>query len=86
MKLINISHSENLISINKTIMNFTIRCIKELNRSNNILVPLNQVRLYKKMYLPCKLIDINRDSKTKEFYKKNSRKLFPVVNQYTNSS
>ena len=70
MKLINISHSKNLISINKTIINFAIRCIKELNRSNNILVPLNQVRLYKKMYLPYKLIDINRDSKTKEFYKK----------------
>ena len=41
--------------------------MKENDRNYEILVPINYMRLRKRMYLPCELIRINCKSKIKEY-------------------
>ena len=47
------------IERNKTIMDYSIICKNQNNLSNQIIAPINQVRIWKRMYLPCELVQLN---------------------------
>ena len=54
------------ISSNKTIMDYAKEYVEEEKLSTKIIPSINHIRIYKKMYLPCKLIEMNRRCETRE--------------------
>ena len=48
-------------------MDYSIQYVKKKKRNYDILTPINYIRLRKRIYLPCELIDIHSVSKIKEY-------------------
>ena len=65
--MLNTEYYKVQISQNLTIIDYVIQYVKEKDRNYNILVPINYMRLRKRMYLLCKLISKNSKSKIKEY-------------------
>ena len=51
---------------NKTIMDMVAEYVEETKKENTIIPPINQVRIWKKMRLPCELVGFDSSRKTKE--------------------
>ena len=51
---------------NETIMDMVAKYVKELNLGYDIIAPINQVRISKRIMLPCELVGFKGDRKTKE--------------------
>ena len=51
---------------NETIMDMVVKYVKELNLGYDIIAPINQVRISKRMTLPYELVGFKGDRKTKE--------------------
>ena len=64
LKFLNTTEDKLHISVNRIIMDYVDEYVKIKKLPNEIIVPINQMRLYKKLYLLYKLIGINRDEKT----------------------
>ena len=54
------------ITANETIMDIVVKHAKTHNKSKEIIMPINQGRLLKKMHLPCKLVRFEGSKVTKE--------------------
>ena len=67
IKLLSTEYQKVQIPQNPTIMDYAIQYVKEKDRNCEILVPINHMRLRKRMYLPYELISKNSESKTKEY-------------------
>ena len=63
----NNNFDESIISKNKIIMSYAVDYAKEKNFKKEILAPINYARIRKKIYLPSRLIDLNRAYKIKVF-------------------
>jgi len=48
-------------------MDYMAEYIKVKKLPNEIIALINQMRLYKKLYLPCELIGMNGDEKTESY-------------------
>ena len=64
--LANTESNEYLIMNNRTIMNFAKVYVQEENLDIKSSFPINYVRLFKKMYLPFKLVGMKGDVETEE--------------------
>ena len=53
------------ITRNKTIMSYAVEYVNEKNLKKEILAPINQVRISKKMYLPCEILGLRGTEITK---------------------
>ena len=60
-KISNIVVTQSIISINKIIIEYTLDYIKQIKLDTMILVGLNQIWFYEKLYLLYKLVRMNRD-------------------------
>jgi len=56
-----------IITRNRTIMDYVAEYVREKDRSNNDITLLNHMRLYKKMILPCELVDLMGNRETNGF-------------------
>ena len=56
--LVNVDESRNYKTQNKTVMDLAHEYIKTYKHNNNLHAILNQVRLYKKINLPCELVGL----------------------------
>ena len=54
------------ITSNKTNIDYITQYVEEEKLSTKIIPSINYIRMYKKMYLPCKLIGMNGRSETRE--------------------
>ena len=54
------------ISTNLTIMDYAIKYVDRQRLNENILAPINQIRIHKRMLLPCELVGFNGEKRTKE--------------------
>ena len=45
---------------NKSIMDYAILYVNEMNLTPKLVPPINHMRNYKKMYLPCELVEMTR--------------------------
>ena len=61
------------ITKNKTVMDYAIDYVNERYLSEKILAPINHVRLYKEMILPCELVRMEGSCKTLEFRNTNDK-------------
>ena len=64
MALVNIEVNKNFNTQNKTIMDLVHEYIKVGKLSKNLHAVSNQVRLFKKMNLPCELVGLLRNKET----------------------
>ena len=67
IKFDNNDFEECQITQNKIIMSYAVEYVKENNLKNEILAPINQVRLSKQLYLPCELVGLDGTTTTKAF-------------------
>ena len=51
--ILNRQHEPRRFTTNKTIMDMVVEYVKETNKGNEIITPINQVRIMKRMRLPC---------------------------------
>ena len=58
-----------------TIMDYAIKYIKEQNLKIETLVLINQMRIQKQICLPCELVGVRGQTKTKEFREMNEKSL-----------
>ena len=58
---------ERIKTKNKSIIDLAQVYVDSSNLSINIIPPINHVRIYKKIYLPCELVGFCGQKKTKEF-------------------
>ena len=61
------------ISVNLTIMDYAKKYVYEQKLKNNILTPINQMRIWKGVYLPCELVGVNGREMTKVFCEVNGK-------------
>ena len=61
------------LSANLIIMDYTTKYVNEQKLKNDILVPINQMRIWKGLYLPCELIGVNGRERTKVFCEVNRK-------------
>jgi len=54
---------------NKSIMEYVMVYIQEMNNSTKVVPPINHIRLYKRIYLLCELVRMSGRIKTYEFIK-----------------
>ena len=73
MKVKNKTNEPKWVSKNKTIIDYAIKYIKTNELKEEILAPINQVRIYKRMIIQCKLVGFSRDKLTKEMREKEAR-------------
>ena len=66
LKVMNRANEPKWITKNKTIMDYVKMYVKMNQISELCIAPINQVRIQKKMYLPCELIGLNGKHVTKE--------------------
>jgi len=66
MELINRQNEPKWFTVNKTIMDYAQQYVKQNQLSDISIASMNQVRIFKKMYLPCELIGLKGDCLTKE--------------------
>jgi len=66
MKLENRVKDAKSFTRNKTIMEMAVEYAKEIEEAYEIIAPINQVRIRKKIILPCELVGFKGDRKTKE--------------------
>jgi len=66
MELINRQNEPKWFTVNKTIMDYAQQYKHLKNLSEICLASMNQVRIFKKMYLPCELVGLKGDCLTKE--------------------
>ena len=59
ISIINTNFNKMKITMNRTIIDFTVDYVKEKNLKYEILAPINQMRLKKKMYLPYELVGLD---------------------------
>ena len=67
LKIINGKELHNKIMTTKIILDLVLEYTIEIKDRNKILNEINQVRLYKKVYLPFKLLGMKGKQKTKCF-------------------
>ena len=65
--LVNLHNIKMIKTANKTIMDYIQIYVENRKLSINIIPPINHIRMYKKMYLPCELIGLCGNKKTREF-------------------
>ena len=61
------------ISINLTIIDYVMKYVNEQKLKNDILTPINQMRIWKRVYLLCKLVGVNGRERTKAFCEVNGK-------------
>ena len=66
LKVENRMNEPKWFTINKTIMDYAIQYITSNGLKEEILAPINQVRIYKIMFLPCELVGFCGNKITKE--------------------
>ena len=54
-------------------MNKVVQYMEQMKIKNKIIAPINQMWLYKKYYLPCELVGMNSNTKTKYFLDRNKK-------------
>jgi len=77
IRLINIEKMSYIETRNNTIMDYTVKYIKEKQLNKRIISRINHVRLFKQMYLPCELVGLTSQKATKakeDVYKKSCLK------------
>ena len=52
------------LTINQTIIDYVVEYINKLKLEEKKIHLLNQIRIYKRMYLPCELVSVDRIRKT----------------------
>jgi len=67
LKITNREELYKKIKLNKTIIDLALEYTTEMKDKNKILNEINQARLYKKVYLPFKLLGLRGRTKTKCF-------------------
>jgi len=70
LKIENRLNERTWISKNLTIMDYAIKYVDSQRLKEEILAPINQIRIHKRMLLPCELVGFNGESKTKEMREK----------------
>ena len=53
-----------------TIMDYVIKYMESEELKDKIIAPINQVRIYKRMFLPCELVEFNSEKITREMREK----------------
>ena len=61
IEIINTMQIKNIITTNKTVIDYVEECIQEKHEKPIVLQQINLVRLYKKIYLPIELVGIKGD-------------------------
>jgi len=61
---------------NKTIMDYAVKYVKEMKLNPNIILPINHMRHYKKLYLPCELVGMSSRIRTNAFTDVESKSSF----------
>ena len=67
IEIINNQETNQINTTNKTIMDYAQQYRLEKEESKLIIPPINQVRVYKRMYLPCELVGFCGSKETKGF-------------------
>ena len=73
LKVENKTNESKWFSKNKTIMDYAIEHTKSNELKEELLAPLNQVRMHKRMLIPCELVGFSGDKMTKEMREKEAR-------------
>ena len=73
LKIENKTNEPKWVSKNKTIMDYAIKHVKNKELKDEILAPINQVRIHKRMMIPCELVGFSGDKSTKEMREKEAR-------------
>ena len=71
--VINAKQEMRISTKNKTIIDYAEECVGCKEKDKNALAPLNHVRLWKKMVLPCELIGLTGKKKTKAYQQVESK-------------
>ena len=58
---------------NHIIMDFAAKYVKCQKLETGILAPINQMRIWKRVYLPCKLVGLNGMEQMREFREINAK-------------
>ena len=66
LEIVNRINEPRWVTANQTIMDFVREYVTQLKLNESIIAPINQVRIFKRMYLPCELIGLNGNRLTKE--------------------
>ena len=66
LKMENRIYEPKRFTSNSTIMDIVVKYVQEIEASHDIIAPINQVRISKRMVLPCKLVGFKGERKTKE--------------------
>ena len=67
IKLTNEKQTKYISSKNKTIMDFAVEYVKRQGMSTKVIAPLNHVRLFKQMIMPCELVGLSGTAETKAY-------------------
>ena len=67
LKIENNSYKQTIETQNRSIMDFAISYVKEGKLNPKIIAPINHVRQFKKMFLPCELVGLRGNVKTYQF-------------------
>jgi len=76
IEIINNQETNQINTTNKTIMDYAQQYRLEKEESKLIIPPINQVRVYKRMYLPCELVGFCGSKETKGFCRDAERSEF----------
>ena len=67
MSVVNATHDKVIDAVNLTIMDLAVKYVEENQLSATLIPPINHMRHYKKMILPCEVIGMSGRSKTFQF-------------------
>ena len=72
VKIVNGKEEKYVNTQNKTIMDYAVEYVRSNELKPNALAPINHVRMWKKMTLPCELIGFTGTKETTAYLKSNS--------------
>ena len=67
LTIVNSYIQEGVSTSNKSIMDWAVQYVKQNNLDTNLILPINYIRQYKRMYLPCELAGMKENCEIKEF-------------------
>ena len=63
----NVQDERHMKTANKTTLNYAVECIKEKEKDEQIMAPINHARMHEETILPCELLGLTGQNETKGF-------------------